>query len=259
MVAEATALNPDEPLIEVSETVETTNGPLRFYCLGELSLYRVRTIFTKEPETIEWIDTFDPRSIFWDIGANIGLYSIYAASRGSRVLAFEPSAANYFLLNRNIEANAMDDRVIAYCLALSNKNGVDALNMRSTGLGGALSSFGTTIDEHGNQFAPSFRQGMLGYSIDEFISRYDLQCPNHIKIDVDGIEDLIIAGATTTLSNPALVSVSIELDDARPDHIARFTSNLARCGLVLTSKRHAPMFDNSEHSSIYNYLFARRA
>ena len=34
---------------------------------------RVNTIFSKEPETIEWIDSFENKSIFWDIGAIIGV------------------------------------------------------------------------------------------------------------------------------------------------------------------------------------------
>lgn len=252
LLSEATAIN-GEPLIELYETVETAYGPLRFYCLGELSLERVRTLFTKEPETIEWIDTFKPGCTFWDIGANIGLYSIYAAARGCKVLAFEPSAANYFLLNRNIEANTMDDRVSAYCLAFSEGNTLDVLNMRNTGLGGALSSFGVTVDESGKQFTPSFRQGMIGYSIDEFRKRYGLPCPDHIKIDVDGIEDSIVYGAGQTLSS--VQSVSIELDTERDN--AKITKQLAMCGLKMISQRHAPMFDNSKYASIYNCVFAR--
>ncbi len=39
---------------------------------------RVNNIFTDEPETINWINNFDENNKinFWDIGANIGLYSI---------------------------------------------------------------------------------------------------------------------------------------------------------------------------------------
>ena len=39
--------------------------------------YRIDTFLTKEPETIDWINNFKSNSNFWDIGANIGLYSIY--------------------------------------------------------------------------------------------------------------------------------------------------------------------------------------
>ena len=50
----------------------------------------IDTFYSKEPETLEWIDNFDndnkDKIIFWDIGANIGLYSIYAAIKFESVL-----------------------------------------------------------------------------------------------------------------------------------------------------------------------------
>ena len=93
-------------MLEVFEPVETQNGKLVFYCLGDLALWRARTLFSKEPETIEWIDGFKDGDVFWDVGANIGVYSLYASiGRRIEVLAFEPSASNYLLLNRNIEYN----------------------------------------------------------------------------------------------------------------------------------------------------------
>ena len=50
--------------------------------------------------------------MFWDIGANIGVYTLYAGLRGdTRVVAFEPAGVNYFLLAANCELNRMNDRV----------------------------------------------------------------------------------------------------------------------------------------------------
>ena len=68
-----------------------------------LTNYRYRTFFSKEPETIEWIDNFEKNSVFFDIGANVGLYSIYASMcKNSKVFSFEPSFFNLELLARNI-------------------------------------------------------------------------------------------------------------------------------------------------------------
>ena len=52
---------------------------INFFIPNETTKWRVDTLFIKEPETLEWIDSFDNSSdfIFWDIGANIGLYSTY--------------------------------------------------------------------------------------------------------------------------------------------------------------------------------------
>ena len=56
---------------------------INFFIPNNLIDWRVRTIFSKEPDTIKWIDNFNSNKkiIFWDIGANIGLYSIYAACK----------------------------------------------------------------------------------------------------------------------------------------------------------------------------------
>ena len=40
---------------------------------NELNYFRVNTFSSKEPETLDWIDTLKPGTVLWDIGANIGL------------------------------------------------------------------------------------------------------------------------------------------------------------------------------------------
>lgn len=245
-------------LPEVIETIPTKRGSITFYCLDDLPLWRARTLLTKEPETIEWIDSFKEGDIYWDVGANVGIYALYAGISGKvKVLAFEPSAANYLLLNRNIDLNRLSGTVQAYCLAFSDATALNALNMQTTAFGGALSSFGVPVDNNGEIFQPVYRQGMVGFSIDEFIARFSPDFPNHLKVDVDGIEDLIVKGAAATLADPRLKSISIELDDARPDYTNPVIAALEAVGLKLVSKRHAPMIENGPFKNVYNYLFQR--
>ena len=75
----------------------------------------MKTFSSKEPETLEWINNFDDNEniIFWDIGANIGLYSIYASlkSKNISIIAFEPSTSNLRVLSRNISINNLDDKI----------------------------------------------------------------------------------------------------------------------------------------------------
>jgi len=247
-----------EPLPLVIETVATARGPIKFYCIGALPLWRARTLFTKEPETIEWIDGFAEGDVFWDIGANVGIYALYAAAhRNIRVLAFEPAAGNYFLLNRSIELNGLDERVQAYCVAFSDSKRVHALHMQTTELGGALSSFGEAIDTFGKPFVPGFRQGMTGYAIDTFIGELDPPFPNHIKIDVDGIEDRIIAGAAKTLADARLRSLSIELDSARERETGAVIAAIEQGGLRLAARRQSEMAAGGEYRTVFNYQFRR--
>ena len=55
------------------------NLRMSFSVPNHLALYRCKTFKTKEPDTLTWIEQMGEDSVFWDIGANVGLYSIYAA------------------------------------------------------------------------------------------------------------------------------------------------------------------------------------
>jgi FkbM family methyltransferase len=230
---------------------------LTFHCPNDLTRWRVQTFFEKEPETLEWIDGFSENEVFWDIGANMGLYTIYAASRGCTVLAFEPSAANYYVLNASVSGSGLGDKVSAFCIALSDGNRLGKLMMQSMDFGGALSSFDSTIGFDGNEFHANFEQGMVGYSVDGFITAFEPPFPTHIKIDVDGIEDSIVAGAHKTLLDDRLKSLSVELDASRPDYTDAIIKKITGSGFILKSKRHADMFDDGPYSGIYNYCFVR--
>lgn len=245
---------------EVIAEIPTPRGLVKFYCLGDLPLWRAQTLLTKEPETIEWIDTIGDGEVLFDIGANVGVYTLYAAiNRKVRVLAFEPLAANYFLLNRNIEENRLSDNVRAYCLALNDADMTASFHVRDTGFGSALSSFAEAIDHNGEHFAARFEQGMVGMTLDSFIEKFAPPFPDHIKIDVDGIEDKIVIGARRTLADPRLQSLSIELDAARPDYTDAVVRDIEAAGLALISKRRSPELDGTPFGNIYNYLFRRPA
>ena len=102
---------------------KTQFGPLAFFCPGKLPAMRARTLFTKEPETIAWLNSFAPNDVFWDIGANVGVYSLYAALKGNKVWAFEPAPGNYYILSRNIELNKLDKSIsIIFPLGLTPRN-----------------------------------------------------------------------------------------------------------------------------------------
>jgi FkbM family methyltransferase len=236
---------------------QTKHGEIRFFCPGQLPEWRARTLLTKEPETLEWIEGFADGDVLWDIGANVGAYSLYAGAKGHSVLSFEPSPSNYYVLCKNIEANQLDDHILAYCVAFAESTRLDTFYMANTDLGGALSSFGEATDWRGQPFNAEFRQAMVGYSVDDFVSRFEPQFPNHIKIDVDGIEDQIVAGAKTTLADRRLKSVLVELDTDREDYCRGVVEVLEASGLALAKKEHAPDYESGEYSSAYNHIFER--
>lgn len=94
----------------------------RFHIPNWLTFFRAKTLFSKEPETIEWIRQFPPDSIFWDVGANIGTYSVFAGKNGARVYSIEPSFLNLEILQRNIILNDLNDAVSMIPLGLGSEN-----------------------------------------------------------------------------------------------------------------------------------------
>ena len=198
---------------------ETPLGQLKFWSFGSTSEFRVRTLLTKEPETIAWIDSFECDGIFWDIGANIGAYTLYAALKLKKCIAFEPSAFNYFLLNKNIHLNCLDTKIDTFNIAFSNITGLNNLYMSNVESSGAENSFGVKEDAYGNKMDVVYRQSCIGFTIDAFMRQYDLPVPNYIKIDVDGIEALILKKGGGTFRNNELKSVLIEVNEDKKEEI----------------------------------------
>lgn len=231
-------------------------GKLKFYCPNNLSLWRAKTLFDKEPDTIEWINSFAPDTIFYDIGANVGMFSIYAAAKGARVYAFEPESQNYAVLNRNIYLNQLQDNVNAYNIALNSKSCIDMLYIKEFTIGGALNNFGESINYKKEQFTPGFKQAVASFRLDDLITQHQLPIPDHIKIDVDGLEPAVIAGSDYLLRQPKLKSLLIELntqltaDNALIDQIQDY-------GFKFMSRYRSPNFANSEFKDIYNHIFSR--
>ena len=231
-------------------------GRIRFYTRSPLLLARAKRLMSKEEDTIRWIDDFENRAIFWDIGANIGTYSLYAAIRkGATVLAFEPSAANFYVLSHNIQLNNLSDSVTAYCVAFSDHTQLGVLNLAAPEMGGALSQFGRVSET--SRYATdnhSTLQGTLGFTIDEFVAHFRPPLPTYIKLDVDGLELPILAGAKEILCNPCLRSLMVELTVTRKSERDEAVELLKSAGLHLVSQGRE-QGTGTEHGA--NHLFKR--
>jgi FkbM family methyltransferase len=222
---------------------------LRFVCPNRLTRWRAQTLATKEPETLSWIRGFAPGSVMWDVGANIGVYGLYAARAcGCRVVAFEPAPANFALLAKNIQINGLQDSVTAFPIALGESTGLDLLHMQNTDPGGAFARFG------GKTSATGVKLACLGFSIDRFIADFAPPFPEHIKIDVDGSEADVVCGGERTLADPRVVSILVELDDRRPQPCT-ISATFARLGFRLAGVHRSPLFPDSPAQ---NFLFVRR-
>lgn len=213
-------LNDPERAITFAE-LALEGKTLRYALSSPACIWRVQTLFTKEPGTIAWIHSFQPGEAFVDVGANIGLYSLYAAMMaGVTVAAFEPESQNYAELNKNIFLNAAYPRVTGYCAAIADKPvEISTLLMSEFSTGGSFNDFSRSsrpeISKKG-----ALTQGSAGFSLDYLHENGVLPRIDHLKIDVDGHEARVIAGAEKLLAADKIKTISLEVDPklaASPD------------------------------------------
>lgn len=208
------------PYESESEPFASRFGPL---AIGGVGAGVPRDISALEPETVRWIDAaVREGDVLWDIGANVGLYSVYAGKRGARVFAFEPFAATYLQLAKNLVANGVDARVCALNVALSEANGVAELPVRAFEPG-----FTSTLEGH--EIARLQRierigtQGALALRAADFVALHPAARPDCVKIDVDGAEALVFAGFDDAL----LAGLNALIVEIEPDFSARFDAEIA--------------------------------
>lgn len=231
---------------------------LSFSTPNDLCDWRAKTFSTKEPETLAWIDAIPTGSILWDVGANVGLYSIYAAKhRGCRVWAFEPSVFNLELLARNIYLNGLANQICIVPLALSCQVGSSQLRMTTTEWGGAMSTFGQNYGWDGKSINNVFEFQTIGLTMDVVSDLLGIPRPQYLKMDVDGIEHLILSGGASVLRE--VNGVLVEVNDSFREQAESCEKLLSGAGLVLKDKLNSEMIGNSgpEFMHCYNQIWER--
>ena len=244
--------------------IKILNNNIKFFIPSPIISWRVDTFYSKEPETLEWINSFEKKNIvFWDIGANIGLYSIYNSLKNpnSTTISFEPSTSNLRTLSRNISLNDLEKKIKIFPLPLSNKKNL-FLEMKEGDFneGAALNTFGENFNFEGKNFKSENKYHLFGTTIDFLINQKILAIPDYIKIDVDGIEHLILYGATNCLKEKKVKSLSIEINESFEDQLNSVLKIMNDNNFVLKSKKNnSDFFDNrSKFAKVFNYIFVRR-
>lgn len=162
----------------------------------------------KEPETVAWIeDSLQGGSVLYDVGANVGAYSLVAAKAvpEARVYAFEPGLRTYQSLVENIEINGESGRITPLQVALSDHTGIASFEYASSDAGEARHP-GVLTGE--GPRGPV--QAVLGYRLDDLIATFGLPHPTHVKIDVDGAEVHVLRGAVGVLRSPSVRQLLVE-------------------------------------------------
>ncbi len=197
-----------------TRTCSVRGAVIKIGVSSDLEQYRAASYSTKEPETLDWLDrSLTGNDVFFDVGANIGLYSLYAAKicPTCRIYAFEPESQNFARLCQNIVLNGTTN--ITPCnFLLSDREAFDLFYVSRLEPGSALHSFGRLSDyQMGHETVP-LRQGALSLTLDALVVRYGLPQPTLLKIDVDGIEEKILDGAGLALKSEQLHSILLEVN-----------------------------------------------
>lgn len=234
---------------------------LKLLTPNSINLYRAATFSSKEPETLGWIDEFGGKgAIFFDVGANVGLYSLYYAKQfNEKVYAFECSIFNLKILGKNAYSNGLSDLITIIPMPLTNQIIHSSFNLSTIEEGGALSTFGEEFGHDGLPLEVNFRFKTIGVPLDFLFTTGLIQDqPSLLKIDVDGIEHLILSGATQVLKNPNLKSVLVEVDDNFDRLSTQVSDILISSGFSFREKQHSAIFDGGDYSHSYNQIWIRR-
>lgn len=167
------------------------------------------------------MELMKPGDIFFDIGANIGIFSLLAASCGAKVIAFEPSKKVYKLLRKNIEINNYQNSILTVSEAVSDRKGVTHFfETRSGNLG-----VGRIINFNPNDQKESYEVTIN--TLEYFVKKFGK--PNVLKIDVEGAEYLILKGASNILKEMS----SRILIEFHPKEIELFGGSIDECLCIL--------------------------
>lgn len=140
-----------------------------------------------------------PGQLFIDCGANVGYFSLMAAARGARVIAFEPNPACV----REILVNA-------------RLNELPGIDVRCMGLGATSGQAELTLTNDSNLGAASLKPGhgkALTVALDSLDAQLEGLEPDLIKLDIEGAEILALQGARRILAGPSAPAVLCEVSE----------------------------------------------
>ena len=206
----------------------------------------------KEPWTVAWLErSIRPGDVVWDVGANVGVYALLAArllGDAGTVVAVEPGYANFAALCENVVLNGLEARVVPLPLVLGDASRTATLDYSDLRAGSALHAL------EGTGTAAAYRQPVLVHTLDQVVGGFGVDAPTLLKLDVDGGEVGVLAGARETLERSELRSVLVEIETELGDAVL---AALAAAGLELVEEHHER--DGVPLPGVWYGVFERRS
>ena len=172
---------------------------------GDYRGFRSRGV-EKEPWTYEWLKNLGTGDVLYDIGANVGTYSLMAGARGSLVYAFEPLPVNYAELVANVHLNNLNGKVYCYPFVASSASCWLPLEVHYPDTPGyGLASAEKLYEGSSTVYLPAMPLDGLSAQL--------FSPPTHVKIDVEGHEFYVLNGMQGLLGAGTIKSVIVEIVD----------------------------------------------
>lgn len=190
----------------------SSKSKIRLNTSSELSSHIYCGAF--EWEEREWLlSELKSTDVFYDIGANIGLFTLLAAEHCRTVVAFEPTSDTFSVLSNNVELNNSPENIRLIHAAASDKDGTQDIFVLTNGKD-AWNSMAVKPE------AGEYRVDQITtVNVDAMVERGRIPPPTMIKIDVEGWELHVLQGLEETIAKH------------RPTMLIEFTaSNLKAAG-----------------------------
>jgi FkbM family methyltransferase len=211
--------------VKVPEFLSISNDPTIWFRTGHGRLFwRATETPSLDRDTNRWITTFNQNDVFYDVGANIGLYSIMAAKfLHTKVYAVEIDLMNTRMLYENIYMNNCQDKVTILPFGLDSSSHQEKLFLKTMSYGDALHNLrqpnAMVIDPSGIQI------NVPVFSLDDVIEILGLPSPTRLKIDVDGVDIDVLKGSTNSLKTVSSLVIAYMPNSGTRNEIHNFLSN----------------------------------
>ena len=121
-----------------------------------------------------------------------------------------------------------------------------------------MSTFGRDFGHDGSRLQTVLEYDTIGLTLDFMLaSGLVSQPPSLMKIDVDGIEHLILRGAKSVLANESLRSILIEVNEDFRELAREVRQILEMAGFEMMERDHSEMFEHGAFSRTFNQVWVR--
>lgn len=186
-----------EDTIKLNIVDKTTN----FRVTNGVEIQRFQELMEEESVIESVLADVGSKDIFYDVGANVGLYTCFVSQKSSQSVAFEPHPVNRERLKENLELNDISN-VNVRDEALSNANGTAKLAIAGSDVAGEGAHTLSTGNEQNTITVSTIR----GDDLD------DLPNPDIMKVDVEGSELSVLRGMKETLEQCRIVYCETHAD-----------------------------------------------